>query len=523
MFLKLNPSFDFEANITDKRKKFYAVVGVNEVRRNPISGQFEKLVRYEGSLSVSGSASTTSKAAYLTTSAFASGSGEWYKVGVVEDGVYKIDYSFLNDMGVDVSSLSSDAINVFGNGSGVLSENNNDFRPDDVSKNAILIEDGNDGVFNNGDYLLFYAKGPHRWSFDGSVFSHKSHEYCDTSYYFVNINNANPAPKRMGGAQLSSSLETNFVTTFIDYDFIEEDDYNLGKSGKQWFGDIYDVQTSYNYSFSMPNIVNTDSVRVYAKIIGHASSSGTSYTFSSGGNSLDIPVGTSGTGTYAPLGKSVIGVLDYIGNGNSVDVQITYNKNGLSSSKGWLDYLEVNVPRALTMTGSQMEFRDVASVGLGNVSRFSIGNVSNIHRIWEVTDLSNVSIVNFNTVGSTAEYKVNTDSLRTFIALEDALSKTPVFHHKVLSQNLHGLGFADLIIIVPEEYMSAAIELASFHQANDGLICHVVTPNQIYNEYSSGMRDATAIKHFLRMFYVRAGSRSQPDTQILFVFWRCDL
>ena len=503
---KIKSSFHFQTNITDKRKKFYAVVGVNEVRKNPASGQFEKLVSYEGSLSVSESALSTIKASYLTTSAFASGSGEWYKIGVVEDGVYKIDYSFLNDMGVDMSSLSSDAINVFGNGSGLLSENNNDFRPDDVLKNSILIEDGNDGIFNNGDYLLFYAKGPHRWNFDGSVFSHKSHEHCDTSYYFVNINNASPAPKRMGNALLSSSSETNLVASFIDYDFIEEDDYNLGKSGRQWFGDVYDVQTSYNYSFSMPNIVNTDSIRVYAKIIGHASSGGTSYTLSSGGNLLDIPVGTSGTGTYAPLGKSVTGVLDYIGNGNSVDVQITYNKNGLSASKGWLDYLEVNVPRSLTMTGSQMEFRDVASVGLGNISRFSVGNVSDIQRIWEVTDVSNVSIVNFNTVGSTAEYKVSTDSLRTFIALEDALSKVPVFHHKVMSQNLHGLGFADLIIIVSEEYMSAAIELASFHQANDGLVCHVVTPNQIYNEYSSGMRDVTAIKHFLRMFYVRAGA-----------------
>ena len=60
----------------------------------------------------------------------------------------------------------------------LLSENNNDYRHDDVLKNSILIEDGNDGVFNNGDYLLFYAKGPHRWNFDGSVFSHKSHEYC---------------------------------------------------------------------------------------------------------------------------------------------------------------------------------------------------------------------------------------------------------------------------------------------------------------------------------------------------------
>ena len=116
---KIKSMFDFKTNITDKRKKFYAVVQVNEVRKNPASGQFEKLVRYEGSLSVSGNSSAISKSAYLTTSAFASGSGEWYKIGVVEDGVYKIDYSFLSDMGVDVSSLSSDAINIFGNGSGV--------------------------------------------------------------------------------------------------------------------------------------------------------------------------------------------------------------------------------------------------------------------------------------------------------------------------------------------------------------------------------------------------------------------
>ena len=338
---RIKPIFDFKTNITDKRKKFYAVVEVNEVRKNPTSGQLEKLVSYEGNLSVSGNPLVVSKSGYLTTSAFASGSGEWYKIGIVEDGVYKIDYSFLNDMGVDVSSLGSDAINIFGNGSGVLSENNNDYRHDDVIKNSILVEDGNDGIFNNGDYLLFYAKGPHRWNFDGTMFSHKSHEYSDTSYYFVNINNANPAPKRMGLTQLSTSAETNLVTTFIDYDFIEDDDYNLGKSGKHWYGDIYDVQTAYNYAFSMPNIVNTDSIRVYAKMIGQASNNATSYTLASGGNSLDIAVGASGTGTYAPLGKSVSGGLGYLGNGNSLDVQITYNKNGLSSSKGWLDILKL--------------------------------------------------------------------------------------------------------------------------------------------------------------------------------------
>ena len=290
---KVKNSFDFKTSVTDKRKEFYAVIGVNEVRVNPSSGQYEKLVSYSGTLEVSGNSMLALKSSYSNTSAFASGSGDWYKIGVVEDGVYKLDYSFLNDIGIDMSSLNSDAINVFGNGSGLLSENNNDYRKDDILKNAIFIEDGSDGIFNNGDYVLFYAKGLHRWDFNGNIFSQKSHEHCDTSYYFINISTTSASPKRIGNADLSTGSETDLVTTFIDYDFIEEDDYNLGKSGRQWFGDIYDVQTSYNYSFSMPNIVNTDSIRVYAKIIGHASSNGTSYTLASGGSTLNIPVGTS--------------------------------------------------------------------------------------------------------------------------------------------------------------------------------------------------------------------------------------
>ena len=44
--------------------------------------------------------------------------------------------------------------------------------------------------------------------------------------------------------------------------------------------------------------------------------------------------------------------------------------------------------------------------------------------------------------------------------------------------------------------------MKTFHE-QEGLLVHVVTDQQIYNEFSSGMRDATALKQFLRMFYVR--------------------
>ncbi len=48
----------------------------------------------------------------------------------------------------------------FGNGGGMLPEKNSDARRDDLQEIAIAIYDGNDGNFDEGDYILFYAEGP---------------------------------------------------------------------------------------------------------------------------------------------------------------------------------------------------------------------------------------------------------------------------------------------------------------------------------------------------------------------------
>ena len=60
-----------------------------------------------------------------------------------------------------------------------------------------------------------------------------------------------------------------------------------------------------------------------------------------------------------------------------------------------------------------------------------------------------------------------------------------------------------MIIISPASFSNAAQDLKVLHES-EGLSVHLVTPEQIYNEFSSGMRDATAIKQFLRMFYKRS-------------------
>ncbi len=498
--------FQFVPKMSEQRKKNYLSIQVNGVRKNSTTGMLEKLTSFEANLSISNKSKSQLKS-YATNSVLQSGSGSWYKLGVTEDGVYRLDYNYLVNLGVDVNNLNSDAINIFGNGAGMLSEQNGVYRHDDLVKNSIFVEDGGDGTFDQGDHILFYAKGPHTWKLNTLTFVHSSHDYCDTSYYFLNVNAASPSAKRIGTASLSSNTATHNINSFTDYAFLENDDVNLAKSGREWYDEnVFDIQTTYSYNFDMPNLLSTDSVNVYAKMVGTSSSSSTTFTIVSGGNSTNCSVSSSGSGTYAHYGKYSTGTVRYAGSGNSVNVQITYNKNGNPSAKGYLDYLEVNAPRQLTMTGGQMEFRHPESIGAGNVGKFNVANASQIEQIWEVTDCRNIAKVNYTLSGGSAVFTVNTDSLRTFIAIDGNTYKTPVSFGSVAYQNLHGLGYADMITIVPSEYYSAAADLAAFHLTEDGLTTHIVTIDQVYNEYSSGMRDITAIKHFLKMFYDRAGS-----------------
>lgn len=98
---------------------------------------------------------------YKANSVLATGS--WYKIALKDPGIYKIDVSFLNNLGINTSSLSSASIRIFGNGGGMLEEENAIIPQDDLSEISIMINDGNDGIFNGSDYFLFYGEGPDIW------------------------------------------------------------------------------------------------------------------------------------------------------------------------------------------------------------------------------------------------------------------------------------------------------------------------------------------------------------------------
>lgn len=448
--------------------------------------------------------------------------GDWYKIGVMGDGIYKLTYTALKDMGIDIDNIEPDAINIFGNSFGMLPEVNNIYRPDDLIKNAIHIEGDGDGVFNSSDYILFYAKGPDKWVQNGNYFEHQRNTYSDTSYYFIQIDTSAASPKRITNAQLSVSAPTHSVISFNDFKVIQDDKYNLMKSGREWLGDHFDVVTDYSYAFNFPNMDLSSSCRLRAALAAKTpGSASSSFTINIPEASLNSTLTISGVGSgpypyHAVYGNG--GTMTYNLNSTSstININLTFNKFS-ASCEAWTDFLEMNARRNLIYSGSNIIFRDVLSVGAGNVAQYTISNAAANLIFWEVTDAGNVALVNGNLSGSNYTFTADADTLRTFAVfdLDDAVS--PIYFGRVANQNLHGLGYADILLVTHPDYLTQATELANFHQA-EGLSVNLVTTNEIYNEFSSGMKDAAAIRMFFKMFYDRAAGDTalMPKYAILF-------
>jgi hypothetical protein len=61
--------------------------------------------------------------------------GQWFKIAVTGDGIYRIDYSKLKQLGL----LNPSNPRIFGNNFGQLSYYNNDPKPDDLKEISILL------------------------------------------------------------------------------------------------------------------------------------------------------------------------------------------------------------------------------------------------------------------------------------------------------------------------------------------------------------------------------------------------
>lgn len=416
--------------------------------------------------------------------------GSWYKLAVKEAGIYKIDAAMLGTMGI--SNAPSANIRLYGNGGRMLHEDNASPRPDDLTENAIFISDGGDGLLNGSDYLLFYAPGPHTWQKTTEGYQHTYNLYTDSACYFLNIS--------PGGLRIQTDNQPLTPNTTVNsYDFrafYEKDLYNILSSGKNWVGE--EMNTSVpdrNYSFTLPAGL-TDT---YIRFRGIARSTGSSR--------FDVTVNASTQSFFpSPVSGNIFEEYATIANGwfavtNPAAITIKYT--GTGSSRGWLDFLEVQGRAPLTMPAQgALLFRDAPSTG--RIANFTVANANAQTQIWNVTDAFRPRILHTTLTGNSLQFNADCTTLQEFAAFTPAGLPAPQYIGPVANQNLHGSGAADMLIITGKGLEAEAARLAAFH--SDQRV-QVIPVDAIYNEFASGNADPTAIRDCIKMYRDKHGLR----------------
>ncbi|MBI5218540.1 MAG: type IX secretion system sortase PorU [Bacteroidia bacterium] len=443
--------------------------------------------------------------------------GNWYKMVVSETGIYKLTYNDLVSMGVNVNTINPKNIRIYANGAGMLPLLNNQARPDDLIENAIRVVGEDDNVFNVNDYILFYGQSPVTWHLtqDSSGFEHEVNLYSDYTYYFLNTD-IGPG-KRIQTRQSLTTTPTHNVITFDDYMYHENEFYNFIKSGKDWYGEKFDTTLTYNFLFYFPDLDISSPVKLYTKVAARSNPSSSFSFYVNSQNILNVSVNavnmSNNTASYAAIAT---GSANFIFPANTILLSVNYNKSN-SASIGWLDHIILNIRRNFFMTNPQMSFRDRLSVGSGNISQFTLMNVSSTIEIWDVTNSVNTiqQLPREPVSNSQFIFEAATDSLREFIAFDNDSFLTPQFVLPVANQNLHGLSGANMLIVAPGSFVNEANQLADHHRNHDNLTVHVVTTDQIYNEFSSGAQDISAIRDFAKMLYIKGQGTADSLKYIL--------
>ncbi|MDP1621559.1 MAG: type IX secretion system sortase PorU [Bacteroidales bacterium] len=515
---KLSADIQLFHQVSITRKKPSLEICLLPLRRNPATGRVERLISFDIGLrfvEVADGPSQKSVITYAANSVLST--GVWYKFATGSKGIYRLTYDDLKNSGVAVGQIDPRKLRIYGNGGGMLPEANAAERIDDLMENTIFVAGEEDGRFDPGDYILFYGQSPDRWDYNktDNLFQCRKNIYSDRMYYFLNFD-IGPG-KRIASEPSVTETPTFYAGKFEDYASYEKDDVNLIKTGREWWDrQNFDITTERNYSFNFPNIDNQSPVTVKAYVAARSISGNTSFVISAQG----IPIMTLDINRVIEGFENVFaniktGTATFTTASPLIEMKLKYNKFS-SSSVGYLNYLEINAMRSLAMNGSQMSFRCAAGTATDGVTQFTMNGNSQNLQIWDVTNGGDVRLIETSRSGSNYLFRLPTDVLREFIAFDGSSFNLPEFKGLVENQNLHGMDIADYLIICHPLFLAEAQRLAVFHQTNSGLSVAIITPDKIYNEFSSGAQDISAIRDFVRMLYNKAEPGNEPRYLLLF-------
>ncbi len=439
------------------------------------------------------SAAPYSKHDFASSSALAE--GHWVRValGGTEDGIYQISYSQLRDMGF----AQPEKVGVYGFGGHVLPEKLEEIEFDDLPELAIYQDPGN-------NRLLFYGQGLVRWDYSSANgFYHRQNSYETEAYYFLHQKDG--APRMIEPITDTPHTTDTFSGTYHALGLHETESVNIGQTGREKYGESFLSNKTQSFSFGSFDAGN---LQLTVNAISKASSA-TSFLVKAN----DAEIGTIRFGAvssdYTFALEGTLRQTLQLESSSDLDVTLTY-QSAEKTEIARLNYITVQGPRGFVLPETCYTFRgEDVQQGFDLHAAFgtSTDSASLAASPYQIWDVSSAVDIRRQLLAEGAKFSASgaKDRPNEYVFVNTAARDFPTVRSlgRVANQNLHALSAADLVIVSAPAYLKEANRLAEYRRSHDGLQVTVVTPQEIYNEFSSGGQDVTAIRLLMKKLQPR--------------------
>ena len=436
-------------------------------------------------------------------------SGKWVKISVKESGIYQITAEDIRSWGLG-TDLSQ--IHIFGYGGAPLSQKMDENYADDLPQMPLVRTEGR---------ILFYAQGPTTWKRLSKSFEQvqEQHPYAISGDYLI-TNDSRFNDIEIPKAANSPAGGTP-VTTFTGRLYHEQEIDNPGETGRRFLGESFATTKSQTFKFTLDDRVEGEPVTVYTSFAAKTGSSYSTVTCSYNGTQLPVTDGdliartTDLTHTHFFETTGCLKSFDLEGT-NDLNYTISYSSSG-TIYMARLDYITVNYVRSLRLRNGSLTF------GYHEASsdkKYRLAGTGSTTRVWDVTVPYAPMQLNAVADGDNGlAFSPAISGRREFVAFEESGTYShPDYIGEVSNQNIHGEPTPDMIILAPSAYLEQAGRVAALHEDYDNFRVLVLDHEKVFNEFSSGTRDAMAYRRLCKMFYDRGASSDGHKFGYLLLF-----
>ncbi len=444
-------------------------------------------------------------------------SQQYYRFSVVQDGVYRISYSTLVASGIPLASIDPRRFQVFARG----------------EEQYVHISGENDGFFNSGDYIEFYAKHNDGW-FDTCMYAVSSDQpnadlslFNDTIYYFFTWNSS------ITNRRLAPEIDKNFTgytaenyfwyhsrsNYYSTYYAGETDGYGVTVpeyvNTEGWFNAAFDPFNTYNpgpytYSiFSYSPYTAGPSAKLELLLVGASDYAGLSpdhhVLMSGAGLSLD----TAFNG-YMPVRLSFTVSPSLLSTGGTQLVFTLPNDLGSNADRVALSYIDLEYPHSPDL-GSASFIAFSAADAVASKAYFNLSNLGSSPTDSAVVfDLTNHRRILTSRSGTSLRFLLpNSGGTKNcFLVTESAVKPVsalrPVNYDasnfaKFVDYSNSQFDDVDYIIVTHKSLLTKANEYAAYREAT-GYNVVVADVDMLYDQFSYGInKHPMAIRNFSNM------------------------